>query len=70
MSNQWQAYETAPEDSDDILLFWDKGYGVFTGVWNEDEGEWSFATLSGEDIDDVEPSHWMALPDGPAEVEG
>ena len=71
MSNGWKSISTLPDDSDDILLFWSADYGVFTGIYNEDEGDWSFASLNGDDLEEtVDPSHWQPLPDGPADVEG
>ena len=69
---EWQPVETAPTDTD-LLLFGRFGSqrGLYTGIKNARYG-WSYSFMGTEDVrddyygDDVNPTHWMPLPEPPS----
>ncbi len=71
MTGQWMPIDTAPRDGTAFLanLVWKDGdghYSIQTYRWHEPWGEWVLAGVLCKD-DDTMPTHWMALPDPPAE---
>ena len=57
---EWQPIETAPKDGTEMLAFWNRSnvYGIASfddGRWADETGEVSA------------PTHWMPLPEPPAE---
>ena len=76
---EWQPIETAPKDGDAVLLWsdlWAMTWGIqlgfyMDGKWYCGEGEVAEDETEdlGDDIGEVNagPTHWMPLPDPPAD---
>lgn len=70
----WRPFATAPKNRT-VILVYRPDAGVFTALYtpaldehgDEDDDNWCWFTVQGEDIDDDLPTHWMPLPDGPEE---
>lgn len=71
-SCQWMAIETAPKDGSRLLL-WTPGYRgmIAIGAWSDDRYSrrprpfWSFAGFRTAVARDMQPTHWMPLPEPP-----
>jgi len=63
----WRPIHTAPKTGEDIIIGFDCAsvWIIHIAYWDEDEpGWWSHVTNSvGQE--NVEPTHWMALPTPP-----
>lgn len=72
MTGTWQPFETAPRDRT-VILVYRPDAGVFTALYTpalaedgeEDEDNYCWFTVQGEDIDNDPPTHWRPLPSGP-----
>lgn len=69
MTTEWQSIETAPKDGTWVLFYTpaceELGYLAFQAVGHIDR-HGLFGSYQWED--DLEPSHWMPLPDPPKET--
>ncbi len=66
MNGQWQPIETAPKDGTEILVYVEGDMTVAHWCAYISTPQWRDAGdmgLSG--MTDVEPSHWMPLPEAP-----
>ena len=64
---QWQPIETAPKDGTEIIVF-EKGGVICTAYWESGyfgHSGWTHHQ-SRSDVDAVNPSHWMPLPNPPS----
>jgi hypothetical protein len=63
---QWQPIETAPKDSDVLLLYQD-GEGVQAGYWYDLEKPHSWVAVETQGLTGgrMQPTHWMPLPAAP-----
>ena len=64
---EWQTIDTAPKDGTAVLVFAD---GKITTAYYEDiyaPGTWELCVPSEgyRDSDEVNPTHWMELPEAP-----
>lgn len=68
----WQPIETAPEGTDVIVFFPDANEEYQWMICHRLEGDWyeQNADTSPDPIDDVEPTHWMPLPEPPRAEQG
>lgn len=67
MGNSWQPIETAPKDYVEILLYGTRGQAV--GYWDNDEDTWITDYRGKGNFDYVIATHWMPLPEAPAQQE-
>lgn len=69
----WQDISTVPKDGTKVLLCWFDnsnqivGWWIDNGLGQEEFGRFSWATLEGPHYDERVFSHWMPLPDYPAD---
>ena len=65
--SEWQPIETAPRNGRPIFCWsHDAAFcGMWVGYWNALEGRWRDLWVSDEDEDNVQPTHWMPLPEPP-----
>lgn len=60
----WSPIESAPQDGTDVLL-WDRK-DVYKGYWDYAGGGWWERTTGYNDGgDEIKPTHWKHLPEGP-----
>lgn len=62
----WQPIKTAPKDSRAVLIWsemWEDTYGMVIAHWGGDRDGWICPEfITGEWEEDIQPTHWMALP--------
>lgn len=63
--SEWQPIETAPRDGMPILGYKNGNMATVRWLW----GDWSLCIPGGyAEEDDWNPTHWMPLPEPPAEA--
>ena len=65
----WQPIETAPTNGDSVLLYYGSKYYIMEGrCFPRDtgySGGMSYSWVAALDMGDLEPTHWMPLPEPP-----
>ena len=64
---KWQPIETAPKDGSEMLV-WEMFGGWFVAKWSLKRKIW-VSVWSCMEFDEIEPTHWMPLPDQPEDYE-
>jgi hypothetical protein len=66
MMTEWQPIETAPKDGTEVLLFYETDMAV--GLFHFRRKLWVLGyPIEIEDGDIIFPTHWMPLPEPPAQ---
>jgi hypothetical protein len=62
---EWQPIETAPEKK---AVLTNQGTGIYSGQWYicEANGRVPACADWGVEVSEIEPTHWMPLPDPPS----
>jgi hypothetical protein len=61
----WQPIKTAPKDGTEILA-WARSDGFFVVFWYAHRGVWLWTAHELDGDEELNPTHWMPLPDPPA----
>ena len=60
----WQTIDSAPKDGREFLAYWSNMRGAFEFIQPMKWHEGKFV-ISWDHDDDIDPTHWMPLPEGP-----